>query len=482
MICRAKATGLIRGGSLLVLVLAGSARPGVAQEAESFGGDIVLGRPTDRSVTVSALFASDQDVVYLEYGGQAGQLTSRTLPRANVRAGVPYVELIDGLQPNRRYFYRVRYQSPGGGAPSASAEHAFVTQRAPGSTFTFTVVADSHLFTEKHCNPARYALTLRNARDDAPDFHIDLGDTFRSDSIVKDPKDLTYAKVFERERAHRPYFEILTHSAPLSLVLGNHDSEYLWYARSDSGQNPNLPIWATNARKTLFPNPAPDGFYSGDETLYPEVEGGPRESCYAWEWGDALFVVLDPYWGMGQRGGSSWDPVHGDAQYFWFRDTLRRSRARYKFVFEHHVLGQTRGGVEVARRYEWGGVDPAGARSFAQMRSGWDKPMHDLMVENGVSIYFQGHDHLLAKGVLDGVTYVTVPMPGAGPPGSRDAFAGNENAGNADAYTQSVVLPNSGHLRVTVSPVGVRVDYVSVKLPDWDAGVNGVVAYSFEVR
>jgi hypothetical protein len=154
--------------------------------------------------------------------------------------------------------------------------------------------------------------------------------------------------------------------------------------------------------------------------------------------------VLDPYWEMGRHGGSSWDAVHGDAQYYWFRDTLRRSRARYKFVFEHHVLGQSRGGIEVARQYEWGGVDPRGNASFAQMRPGWDKPMHDLMVENDVTIYFQGHDHLFARGVLDGVVYVTVPMPGAGPPGSPDFFSGNEEGGNADAYPASTVPPNSG--------------------------------------
>lgn len=465
----------------LALALAGPAGLSPAQESESFGGNIVLGRPTDRSITASVLFTSDQDTVYLEYGEQPGALAGRTPPQANVRAGEPYEEIIGGLQPDRRYYYRVRSKAAGQDLLAASAEHSFHTQRALGRTFTFTVVADSHLFTDAHCNPARYALTLRNARADAPDFHVDLGDTFRSDTIVKDAKDLTYAQVFERERAHRPYFGILTHSAPLFLVQGNHDSEYLWYTKPESGQNPSLPLWATNARKVLFPNPFPDGFYAGDTTFHPGVEGGLRESYYAWEWGDALFVVLDPYWGMGQRGGLNWDAIHGDEQYFWFRDTLRRSKARYKFVFEHHVLGQARGGVEVARLFEWGGTEPKGGRTFARWRPSWDAPMHDLMVENHVTIYFQGHDHLFAKGVLDGVTYVTVPMPGAGPPGSPDAFAGNEEGGNADAYPASVVLPNAGHLRVAVSPTGVQVDYVSVKLPGWDAGSNGSVAYSFTV-
>ena len=118
---------------------------------------------------------------------------------------------------------------------------------------------------------------------------------------------------------------------------------------------------------------------------------------------------------MVDQNGGTWNPIHGDPQYFWFRDTLRKSKAKYKFVFEHHLLGQLRGGVEVARDYEWGGqARGAGQPTFAQARPGWDKPIHDLMVENGVTVYFQGHDHLFARASLDGLTYVSVPMPGAG--------------------------------------------------------------------
>jgi hypothetical protein len=93
-----------RIGVLLILPLTGGAARAVAQSAETFAGDIVLGRPTDRSVTVSVLFPADQDVVSLEYGERSGSLTGRTLPQANIRAGVPYVEVVGGLEPNRRYY------------------------------------------------------------------------------------------------------------------------------------------------------------------------------------------------------------------------------------------------------------------------------------------------------------------------------------------------------------------------------------------
>ena len=51
-----------------------------------------------------------------------------------------------------------------------------------------------------------------------------------------------------------------------------------------------------NTRKTYFPNPQPDGFYSGNTAVEKFV--GLRENYYAWTLGNALFVVLDPYWYM----------------------------------------------------------------------------------------------------------------------------------------------------------------------------------------
>ena len=451
------------------------------QVLPKFDGNIVLGRPTDRAVTVNILFNTDQESIYIEYGESSGSLLRQTPVRQAIRAKVAHEELVAGLEADRRYYYRVRFRGAGQTVYGATSEYSFHTKRAAGSTFTFTMIADSHLFTAQHCDPARYALALQNALADNPDFHIDLGDTFRTDTLTRDPVDSTYQMVLDRQIAHRPYFGLLTHSAPLFLVMGNHDSEYLFYTKPESNENPNLPIWSTNARLSLFPNPRPDGFYSGDQNIYAGVDGGLRESYYAWEWGDALFVALDPYWEMPTRGGSSWDTVHGERQYAWFRETIRNSRAKYKFVFEHHLHGQTRGGVEVAPMFEWGGRDRKGVNTFAQNRPGWEKPFHDLLAENNVSVYFQGHDHLFARGLYNGVTYISVPMPAAVPdPASSDYFPGNEVDGNFDAYPESIVLPNSGHVRVTVGPDGVKAEYVLVKLPR-DRGVNRSVAYTTRI-
>ncbi|HLP83691.1 MAG TPA: hypothetical protein VK157_05025, partial [Phycisphaerales bacterium] len=58
--------------------------------------------------------------------------------------------------------------------------------------------------------------------------------------------------------------------------------------------------------------------------------------------------------------------------------------------------------------------------------------------------------HLYAKQELDGVIYQTVPNP-ADP--TFTAF-------NKEAYKSGEILPNSGHLRVTVSPDSAKVEYV----------------------
>ena len=163
----------------------------------------------------------------------------------------------------------------------------------------------------------------------------------------------------------------------------------------------------------------------------------------------------------------------GDAQYQWLKKTLDESNARYKFVFNHHVMGTGRGGVEMADLYEWGGRDPGGTWRFNEKRPDWEMPIHQLMVKNGVTIFFQGHDHLFARQEKDGVIYQEVPNP------ADDTY----QVFNGDAYRSGDILANSGHLLVTVSQENVRVDYVRSFLPEDQAGgqKNGQIAFSYTI-
>ena len=52
------------------------------------------------------------------------------------------------------------------------------------------------------------------------------------------------------------------------------------------GAADNLALWSNTMRKRYFPNPVPDGFYTGNTTK--DRFAGLLQDYYAWEWGDAL--------------------------------------------------------------------------------------------------------------------------------------------------------------------------------------------------
>jgi hypothetical protein len=400
----------------------------------------ILGRPTDTSVTVNVVPAVTMEIYY-EYGTTPGAYTNSTTLQT-AAAGAPLETLIDGLQPNMRYYYRIRY----GG--QAGQEHTFHTQRAPGSTFTFAIQGDSHPErVNKQFDAGLYTRTLESAANDAPDFYLTIGDDFSVDQL----KSITPETVAALYINQRQWLGLV--GAPVFLVNGNHEQA----ARANlDGTSDNVAVWAQIARNSYYSQPAPDSFYTGDTEPIEFI--GQLRDYYAFTWGDALFVVVDPYWHSPQTvdnqfGGNReekknrdiWNVTLGDVQYQWFKRVLETSTARYKFVFAHHVNGTGRGGTELAYTYEWG--DAAG---LATHRPGWDKTIHQLMVDNHVTIFFQGHDHLFARQELDGVIYQTLPSP-ADP---------NYAIDNADAYQSGNILPASGHIRVTVSPDGVTVDYI----------------------
>jgi hypothetical protein len=183
----------------------------------------------------------------------------------------------------------------------------------------------------------------------------------------------------------------------------------------------------------------------------------------------------------------AWQWTLGKPQYDWLKATLQNSSARYKFVFMHHIIGGTttladgitknvagRGGVEVADKYEWGGKNKDGTEGFATRRPGWDMPIHQLLVQNKVNVVFHGHDHLYAYQTLDGVTYLECPQPGT------PNFTTLGSAGDGK-YTTGTLLPNSGHIRVTVSPGQALAEYVRAYRPSDENATrsNRDIAHSF---
>ena len=443
---------------------------------------VVLGRPTDRSVAAS-LSATVAEEVYVEWAEAGAAYVDRT-PSAQLGVQVPTTITLDRLRVNTAYSYRVRYRVAGESTFRSGPDRAFRTARTPGTAFTFAVQADPHL--DDNSSTAVYGQTLQNILSDRPDFLIDLGDTSMSEKCVMagstlcaPPAPVSEATVAARTRLARTWFESVAHSVPLFLVLGNHDGEAGW---SGSLSTPSLDLWAVTARTALFPNPAPDAFYSGSEDAVPGI--GLRQNYYAFEWGDALFVMLDPYTYTQRKPGTDlWGWTLGSTQYQWLARTLLASRARYKFVFTHHLLGgngsETRGGAAFAPYYEWGGRNADGSWGFDRQRPGWAAPIHQLMVEAHVTAWFHGHDHLYAREERDGIVYQEVPQPSLARYDTPDPAAGYGYVGSVGTN----IFPSSGHLRVNVSPTSVRVEYVRSVAPADETSTrrNGAIVHGYTI-
>jgi hypothetical protein len=440
-----------------------------ASASATFAATPILSRPTDNSITVT-IVPSDSAQVYFEFGAKQSSYPRQTAARS-VSANIPQTFVLDSVKQNTRYYYRMRSKVVGGAQFQTGDEHTFQTQRPTGSTFTFTIEADPHPYDKKGSHTL-WPITMANQLADSADFLIDLGDTFGDDH---NPFTITSAELRQLHLDSRGYFGLVCHSSPLFFCLGNHEGESGYYLL----QTPpaNLGVYGTLWRKYYYANPIPDGFYSGNATAEDFGMGLP-ENYYAWEWGDALFVVVDAYrYYTANAKPRGWDWTIGKVQYDWLKQTLENSKAKFKFVITHHVLGETRGGVIPGMLYEWGGYEADGKTwGFSTNRPGWPMPIHQLMVKNGVTIYFQGHDHLFAREEMDGVVYQEVPMP-------SDSTYLIGVTDNGDAYS-GIIVDGSGHLRVTVSPESVKVDYVQAWLPKDENATrrNRQVAYSYAVR
>lgn len=304
--------------------------------------------------------------------------------------------------------------------------------------FIFTITADSHL--DDHTDREFYRRTLKRAAADKPAFHIDLGDTFMSE------KHTNRADAAQQYVDQQRYFALL--GAPVHLVIGNHDGECGRYL---DGTTNNLAVWSRAMRMKYFPESlAPDG-----------------RNYYAWETNNSLFIALDPFWfsPRARRNDDNWFRTLGKDQYDWLKRTLETSKAKFKFVFIHHLVGgadrQGRGGVEVAPFYEWGGKNADGTDGFAAHRPGWAMPIHQLLLSNHVNAVFHGHDHLYVKQDLDGIVYQEVPQPGD-PKGSTRSAA-------EYGYKSGMMLGSSGYLRVMVQSSAAVVEYVQLRPKGDDA-------------
>lgn len=430
-----------------------------------FGQEIwhseMIGKITDKEATVQLGF--DEDVEFdILWGLDSNKLVNSLGWKKSGPKQMSNV-VLNSLTTDEYYYYRVQYRIFNTTQIIQRPIRWFHTARKIGSSFVFVVQADPHM--DEQSDSSIYKLCLKNQLEDKPDFMIDLGDILMSDKLRNTNKIISKDTVEYRANLMRRYYEILGHSVPVYIANGNHEGESGWYL-TPNGEN--VAVWGTNARNTYFMNPSDNGFFSGDTTSYDFV--GQRKSYYSWNWGDAQFIVLDPYWFTKLKPDSlnGWRWTLGDAQYQWLKKTLEESDAKFRFVFAHHLIGgdkDGRGGVEAAEKYEWGGDNLDGSRGFEQNRVGWDKPIKELLKDYKVTIFFHGHDHFFGKQEKECLVYQEVPQP------SHPNF-NTVNYAEGYGYHEGEILPNSGHLRVTVHSDTVKVEYVRVYLPKNETSIR----------
>lgn len=468
---------------------------------------VLLGRPTDRSIAISVM-SSKRVKAFVEYGFSKTKYSAKTSIQI-INPGDPVIFDLINLRPESNVFYRISFSEGSSKSIIRGKQASFVTQRKPGSTFTFTAHGDTHPERKgKMFNEDLYKVTLANILSHDPDFHIMMGDDFSIDPLIAKGQ-ANRANVEKVYLTHRQWLEAIGPSIPLFLVNGNHEQAAAYLL---DGTLTNPAVLAGSARIKYFPLPAPDDFYTGDEV---KIDGiGLLRDYYAWEWGNALFVVLDPYWhsknpvdnvagdaagdasgdtltvttkqksqkknqtttsGSGSGSGKTanqWEIGIGNEQYFWLKETLEKSSATFKFVFAHHVMGTGRGAIEISENYEWGGKDPKGITTFKEQRPNWELPIHDLMVKNNVNIFFQGHDHIFVTQERDGLIYQALPNP------ADDTFT----MFNESAYKSGVKAPNSGHVRVIVSQTEAKVEYFLAARASDGGRKNLQLAHSYSVK
>lgn len=438
----------------------------VAAEVPVYRFNTWLCRPGADSITVSVI-AWEPMECFIAYGESGQPLALKTDP-VTLAPGESRNLVLGGLKPDTAYAYQITTKAENG-EPTPDETRSFHTQRAPGATFRFVMQADSHLDTNTDLQV--YQQTLENMLDAKPDFMIDLGDTTMVDKFG-----VFYSRAESQYRAQRYHLGRIAHSTPIFLALGNHDGEK---AERLNGRPDSMPLWSLANRKKYFPNPEPGGIYTGNGTPYESA--GLLQNYYAWEWGDAQFIVLDPFWATlrDSNGDDNWNRTLGEAQYRWLTKTLEESRATFRFVFLHHLIGglnrDVRGGIVNVPYLEWGGKNSDGSEGFAENRPGWPLPIHQLFLKNHVSAVFHGHDHLYVQEEADGIVYQEVPQPGHPNGHTRSAV---------DYRYQGEVRPASGHLRVTVGPEEAQVEYVFTTVPGVTASQdeNASIQHAYRIK
>jgi hypothetical protein len=387
--------------------------------------------PTSQELGLNVALASGDPSTLQARIREEGETDWQPLATPEVRANDLAEWRLSGLQPGATYEYQIVHDPD---ALTALYSGRGVTQRAPGESFRFALVSDTHIGSD---------LTYSNQGDETvlaavgpqlgasvPDFVINLGDMldFHQFGFNSPPPDgsvtrlgyLNYREAFGETLGKQGHFG----------VIGNWDGE--------NGSFTSEEIARSREQRLLYlPNPGP--------ATYPEG-GASGQDYYAFSWGDALFVVLNVMTYTKAElllsgGGDPTDWTLGEQQLAWLETTLQNATAKWRLLFIHHAVGGA-GGDRANAIYGRGGGLAAHVGEQARV--------HQLMLEHGVQVFFYGHDHVFTDIIEGGIHYSAI-----GNAGAIWTFSGAETG-------YSRYWEESGWARVDVTPNDLHVSFVAV--------------------
>lgn len=417
---------------------------GVFEPTPLFGPPLVF-NPTSEQFSINVILGTHDGEGVTAHVRASGERGSWNDLGAGTLQGNDVLEWqAQGLHAGTEYDYEIR------AGEEVLFEGRATTQRGPGATYKFGLIADSHIAPQEvepgsldTYYPADPVLLQvgRNLSKEDFDFVVNLGDMldFHLFGFNVAPPDGSWTRL-----AYLNYRRLLHYSLGLSAhfpVVGNWEGENGNFTTEEIA-------FSRAARLRYAPGPEPD--------TYPEG-GSPFEDYYAFTWGDALFVVLNVMTYtptahlLGSGAGMADDWTLGQEQLTWLETTLAAATSKWKFLLIHHVVGGA-AGDEINAAYGRGGGQAA--------MVGEQAVVHQMMLDAGVQIFFYGHDHVFTDMVVDGIHYT---LPGSA--GAPWKFEGDETG-----YTQ--YWTDSGHGSVTVSPDSVKVEFL---------GMERELLYSYEI-
>ncbi|MGD9157667.1 MAG: metallophosphoesterase [Desulfobacteraceae bacterium] len=403
-----------------------------------------LVKPTDTGITVNIVGGKNPLDSFIKFR-ETGADTWQTTEIFSIEKHTPINIQLHPLKASTAHVYQVHVSLKGSESFTLETEGSFRTQRTDSSSFLFAMISDSHITpNEPECikilsDISKSILTRK------PDFLLMLGDNIQTFTSHGGPM---------TEERYGPilYYMLrygmgdLPASVPVFNVIGNWEGENGWH-------DEKYRAWARKARMAWIPAPLPD--------TYPEG-GGEYSDYYGFTWGNTLNIVLTVtgYTTIGHvhntKVGRGDDWTLGEKQKEWLYKQLKKSKAKYKFIYIHHTVAG-KAGDDLNTRYGRGGGQAA--------KIGEQKLIHKWMKKFNVNALFYGHDHVFTDIPVDGIHYTC-----AGSAGAPWKFTEDETG-----YKN--YIPDSGYTWVEIKEDSIEVSFIK---PDIHKP-EGQVLHRFEI-